>query len=418
MSGLVAAWLLQREHEVTVFEARDRIGGHTNTVDVEVEGRGFAVDTGFIVHNRRTYPNLIRIFDELGVRTRPTTMSFSVREEATGIEYSSLSILARRKNALSPRMLRMMRDIVRFNTETRSVLAGTDDRITLGELLEAQRYSKPFIDLYIVPMGAAIWSTDARNMMFFPARSFIQFLENHGLTNFVDRPAWRVIEGGSREYVKRLIRPFVHRIRLESPVESITRRERDVELKARGRAPECFDRVVIATHSDQALRMLSDPSVAESEILSAMRYQENEAVLHTDVSLLPQRRRAWASWNYHVPATPRGRVTVTYDMNQLQGFREAPETFCVSLNAQDRIDPAKILYRTTYHHPLYSADSMVAQRRVDEISGVRNTYYCGAYWGYGFHEDGVVSALAVANKLGIGFRTASPDLRTEPEVAA
>lgn len=405
ISGMVAAWLLQREHEVTVFEARDRLGGHTNTVDVEIEGRRFRVDTGFIVHNPRTYPNLIRIFDELGVTTAPTNMSFSVREEATGIEYSSQSLLARRRNVITPRVLCMARDILRFNREATQVLEEADDRITLRDLLRGRGYSQAFLDLYIVPMAAAIWSTDPTRVLSFPAQTFVRFLVNHGLTSLVDRPIWRVVEGGSREYVKKLTRSYADRIRLASPIERIARNERGVELGVRGRASEHFDRVVIAGHSDQALRMLVDPSDAEREILSAMPYQANDAVLHTDASLLPLRKRAWASWNYQVPAQSEDRVIVTYDMNALQGLKDAPVTFCVSLNAGDRIDPSKVLYRTRYDHPLYTPESVGAQRRIDEISGHRHTFYCGAYWRYGFHEDGVVSALAVAQKLGIGLDT-------------
>ena len=401
ISGMVAAWLLQREHEVTVFEARDRLGGHTNTVDVDLGGRRFAVDTGFIVHNPRTYPNLIRIFDDLRVTTLPTQMSFSVREEATGLEYSSQALLARRRNATSVRVLRMVRDILRFNREAPRLLEEAGDRTTLGDLLRDRAYSQAFIDLYIVPMGAAIWSTDPKRMLSFPAATFVRFLMNHGLTSLVDRPTWRVVEGGSREYVKKLTAPYSDRIRLASPVDRIARHDQGVELKVHGRKPERFDRVVIATHSDQALRMLADPSDAERQILGAMRYQANDALLHTDASLLPRRRRAWSSWNYHVPAHPEEQVVVTYDMNALQGLDDAPATFCVSLNAAERVDPSKVLYRTTYYHPLYTPDSVAAQRRVDEISGPRHTYYCGAYWRYGFHEDGVVSALAVADKLGI-----------------
>lgn len=407
ISGMVAAWLLQREHDVTVFEARDRLGGHTNTVDVEVEGRQFAVDTGFIVHNPRTYPNLIRIFEELGVATEPTTMSFSVREQASGLEYSSQALLARRRNIASWRIGRMVRDILRFNREAAQILARVDDTVTLGTLLQERRYSRSFIELYVLPMGASIWSTDPERMLDFPAKMFVQFLMNHGLTSLVDRPTWRIVRGGSREYVKRLTRPYADRIRLCSPVERIRRHERGVEVSSPDRDWEHFDRVVIATHSDQALRMLADPSDAEREILSAIRYQRNEAVLHTDTSLLPSRRRAWASWNYQIPTERDQRIAVTYDMNALQHFDDAPVNLCVSLNAGERVDSSKVLYRTAYHHPLYTTEAVEAQRRLDEISGPRHTFYCGAYWRYGFHEDGVVSALAVANKLGVGLDAAS-----------
>ena len=407
VSGLVAAWLLQREHEVTVFEARDRIGGHTNTVDVDVHGRRFAIDTGFIVHNDRTYPTLQRIFAKLGVRTKPTSMSFSVREDATGLEYSSQALLARRRNALNPRVLRMTRDILRFNRDAERILEDGDQVTPLGELLRARGYSKPFVDLYIVPMGASIWSTDPERMMAFPAHTFVRFLVNHGLTSLVDRPTWFVVEGGSRDYVQRIITPFADRIRISSPVERIARNEHGVEVTVRGRPPERFDKVVVATHSDQALRMLADPSDAEHDVLGAIRYQKNDAVLHTDASLLPRTRRAWGSWNYLVPSRPEDKLIVTYDMNTLQRMDEAPATFCVSLNAGDRIDPSKVLYRTTYAHPLYTSESVAARARIDEVSGPRNTYYCGAYWRHGFHEDGAVSALTVAKKLGVELDTAS-----------
>lgn len=405
VSGLVAAWLLQRKHEVSVFEARDRIGGHTNTVDVELEGDRFAIDTGFIVHNDRTYPTLQRIFAEIGVRTKPTSMSFSVREDRTGLEYSSRSLLARRRNALDPRVLRMTRDILRFNREAERLLDDDDKTTTLGTLLRTHDYSRAFVELYIVPMGASIWSTDPERMMGFPAHTFLRFLVNHGLTRILDRPQWYVIEGGSHEYVKRIIEPFAERIRVGSPVERIVRDRFGVEVTVRGQTPERFDGVVIACHSDQALRMLADPSDAESEILGSMQYQTNEAVLHTDSSLLPRTRRAWASWNYLVPRGPGSRIVVTYDMNALQGIEHAPATFCVSLNAGARIDSSKVLYRTSYAHPLFTTESVSAQARIEEISGVRNTFYCGAYWRYGFHEDGAVSALAVAKKLGVTLDT-------------
>jgi predicted NAD/FAD-binding protein len=405
VSGLVSAWLLQREHEVTVFEARDRIGGHTNTVDVTVGATRYAIDTGFIVHNDRTYPNLQRIFRELGVETKPTDMSFSVREDVSGIEYSSQSILAQRRNILNKRVMGMTRDILRFNRDAERLLKQGDRSTTLGDLLEAKGYSRPFIDLYIVPMGASIWSTDPDRMMGFPAHTFIRFLINHGLTSLVNRPQWYVVRGGSRDYVDRMTAAFADRIRLSSPVERIRRDEHGVEITASGERPERFDRVVIASHSDQALRMLDDPSDAEREVLGAMLYQDNDAVLHTDASLLPKTRRAWASWNYLIPKRAEDKVVVTYDMNALQGIEGCPKTFCVSLNAGDRIDPDRVLYRTTYAHPLYTAASVAAQARIDEVSGPRNTFYCGAYWRYGFHEDGVVSALAVAEKLGIALDT-------------
>ncbi|MEM7434910.1 MAG: FAD-dependent oxidoreductase [Myxococcota bacterium] len=403
ISGMVAAWMLERDHEVTVYEASSWVGGHTNTVDIQVDGRRYAIDTGFIVHNTRTYPNLVRIFDHLGVSTRATDMSFSVKEQATGLEYASRAILARRRNALNPRVLRMVRDILRFNREAEGIVEAGDEATTLGDLLEDGRYSKAFTDLYIVPMGAAIWSTDARRMLSFPAHAFVRFLINHGLTSLTDRPRWRVVEGGSREYVRRLTASFADRIRLETPVETVTRSARGVTVCPLDGPPEHYDRVVIATHSDQALKMLTDASDAEREILGAIRYQENRAVLHTDTTLLPRERRAWASWNYEIPKQRSDRVVVTYDMNSLQGIEDTKTNFCVTLNAEGRIDPTRVLYETTYHHPLYDPAALAAQKRVREISGARNTYYCGAYWRHGFHEDGVVSALAVAHQFGISL---------------
>jgi predicted NAD/FAD-binding protein len=405
VSGLVAAWLLQRKHDITVFEARDRVGGHTNTVDVEVAGQRHAIDTGFIVHNDRTYPTLQRIFAELGVETKPTSMSFSVREDATGLEYSSQALLAQRRSVLRPRVLRMTRDIIRFNRDAERVLSEGDLETTLGDLLRRRGYSDAFVDLYIVPMGASIWSTDPDRMMGFPAHTFVRFLVNHGLTSLVDRPTWYVVEGGSRDYVSRILESFSEPVRTSSPVERIRREEDGVEVTVRGRSPERFDKVVIASHSDQALRMLDDASDAEQEVLGAMQYQENHAVLHTDESLLPRTKRAWASWNYLVPSAPEDKVVVTYDMNGLQGIGDAPATFCVSLNAGDRIDSSKVLYETTYAHPLYTPESVAAQSRIAEVSGPRHTYYCGAYWRYGFHEDGAVSALAVARQLGVTLDT-------------
>jgi len=399
---MVAAWLLHEDHDITVFEAADHVGGHTHTVDVEVSGRRFAIDTGFIVYNPTTYPNLVRIFDRLGVASKATDMSFSVREEATGVEYSSQAVLARRRNALNPRVLRMVADILRFNRLAERRIGELDETVTLGELLRAERFSHAFVDLYVVPMGAAIWSTDPERLLDFPAQTFLRFLRNHGLTSLVDRPQWRVVEGGSRRYVEALTRGFAERIRLRSPVDRVRRLETGVAVTVRGGPAERFDRVVIATHSDQALAMLEDPSPQERDILGAIEYQPNDAVLHTDVSLLPKRKKAWASWNYHVPASGSERVVVTYDMNALQGITDAPARFCVSLNASDRIDADRVLYRTTYQHPLYTHETVAAQQRIDEISGPRNTCYCGAYWRYGFHEDGVVSALAAARKLGVG----------------
>ena len=408
ISGLSAAWALHRDHALTLFEAGDYIGGHTHTVDVEVQGRPYAVDTGFIVFNDWTYPQFIELLDQLQVASRPTQMSFSVRCERSGLEYNGETLntlFAQRRNLFRPAFHRMIRDILRFNREAPALLEQEQDP-SLDAYLRAGRYSREFIDHYILPMAAAIWSAEPVLMGQMPARFFVRFFKNHGLLSVRDRPQWRVISGGSRSYVEVLVAPFREHIRLNCPVEWLRRTPGQIEIKPVGGAVEYFDQVIIATHSDQALRLLADPSAQEREILGALPYQENDVVLHTDTRLLPQRRLAWAAWNYHLPAQPRDRVAVTYNMNILQGL-EAPETFCVTLNRGDAIDPARILYRTTYHHPVFTTAGVQAQARRAEVSGVNRTWYCGAYWRNGFHEDGVDSGLAVARDLSAGWRVAA-----------
>ncbi len=400
ISGLTAAWHLHREHRLTIFEANDYIGGHTNTVETEFWGKTYAVDTGFIVYNNWTYPNFIQLLDRLGVASQPTVMSFSVRCERTGLEYNGQdlnTLFAQRFNLFRPSFHRMLRDILRFNREAPALLEG-DGEISLNDYLREQRYSREFIEQYIIPMAAAIWSAEPGLMGEMPARFFVQFFKNHGLLSVNQRPQWRVIQGGSRNYVGPLIAPFRDRIRLNCPVEWVRRQPNHVQVKTRHGPVERFDEVVIATHSDQALRLLADLTPREREILGAIPYQENEAVLHTDTRLLPRRKLAWAAWNYHLAAQPQTRVAVTYNMNILQNL-DAPVTFCVTLNRSEAIDPARILYRAIYHHPVFTDAGVRAQARRDEISGVNRTWYCGAYWSYGFHEDGVNSGLAVARGL-------------------
>ena len=400
ISGLTAAWQLHREHDLMVFEANDYIGGHTHTVDVEVGGRSHAVDTGFIVFNDWTYPNFIDLLEQLGVASQPTLMSFSVRCERTGLEYNGENLntlFAQRRNLFRPSFHRMIRDILRFNREALALLDDHRD-LSLEAWLREGNYSREFSEHYILPMAAAIWSAEPGLMGAMPAQFFVRFFKNHGLLSVNDRPQWRVIRGGSRAYVEPLIAPFRDRIRLNCPVEWVRRHPTHVQVKPWGGPVERFDEVIIATHSDQALRLLADPTPRERQILGAIPYQENEVVLHTDTRLLPRRQRAWAAWNYHLPAQPRDRVAVTYNMNILQSL-DAPETFCVTLNRSDVIDPARILYRTTYHHPVFTEAGVRAQACRDEISGVNRTWYCGAYWSYGFHEDGVNSGLAVARGL-------------------
>jgi predicted NAD/FAD-binding protein len=394
IAGNVAARSLDREHDVTVFEAGDHVGGHTHTHDVTLDGRTWQVDTGFIVFNDRTYPNFIALLDELGVASQESSMSFSVRDEATGLEYNGTSVntlFAQRRNLLRPSFLGMVRDILRFNREAPRLLETPGGELPLGELIARGRYGRSFVEHYVVPMGAAIWSTDPASMMAFPARFFVRFLHNHGMLTVNDRPTWRTIRGGSARYVERLTAPFRDRIHLRTPVEQVRRIPGGVMVTPRGHEAVRFDAVFLACHSDQALALLADPTRPEREVLGAIPYQANEAVLHTDARLMPRRRLAWAAWNYHV-RPGGGPVALTYNMNILQRL-DAPVPFLVTLNHGDAIDPRRIIRRINYHHPLYTPASVDAQARHREIDGARATYFCGAWLRNGFHEDGVVSAL-------------------------
>ena len=394
IAGNVVAHRLHRQHEVTVFEAGAHIGGHTHTHAIESHGKQLQIDTGFIVFNDWTYPNFIALLAELGVESQASAMSFSVRNEASGLEYNGTTLntlFAQRRNLLRPSFYRMLRDIVRFNREATALLESAAET-SLGDYLAAHGYSREFIGDYLVPMGAAIWSTDPARMLGFPARFFVRFFHNHGMLSMNARPQWRAIRGGSARYVEKLTAPFRERIRLNTPVETVRRMPDRVLVKARGAAVERFDQIFFACHSDQALRLLADATLLEREVLGAIPYQENEVVLHTDTTLLPRARRAWAAWNYHVTSGQAGRVALTYNMNILQSL-DARETFCVTLNHSERIAPAKIVKRLVYHHPLYTPAGVAAQQRQHEVNGARRTYFCGAYWRFGFHEDGVVSAL-------------------------
>ncbi len=405
VSGLVSAYLLSEDHEVVVFEAEGYIGGHTHTIDVDAEGTTFPVDTGFIVFNEKTYPNFVTLMKRLGVAWKPSNMSFSVRCGRTGLEYSPTSLnslFAQRRNLFRPAFHRMMLDIFRFRKESLELIESEDHETTLGQYLEDRKYSRWFRDYFIIPMGSAVWSADPARFHDFQARSFAAFFHNHGFLNIRDKPPWLVIQGGSREYVKKLVQPFRDGIRLESPVESVSRHDTHVEVKARGQEPERFDQCVIAAHSDQALAMLADPSDAEREVLGALPYQRNRTVLHTDASMLPSRRTCWASWNSFLPKEPHQAVTLTYNMNILQGL-EAPVDFCVTLNREQEIDSSRVIRDLVYHHPVYTPQGFAAQKRFEEISGPNRTHFCGAYWGYGFHEDGVRSALAACKPFGKGL---------------
>ena len=403
VSGLVAAHLLAREHEIIVFEAGAHAGGHTNTVRVDTAEETHQIDTGFIVFNDRNYPNFERLLRRLHVACQPSEMSFSVADEHGAFEYNGASpngVFATRAMLREVWFHRMLTEIPRFQRAARALLASGEDGPSLAGWLEAQRFSRPFIERVVVPQAAAVWSADPRQMSSFPARFLAEFFDNHGMLSLLGRPRWRVVRGGSARYVEALTRPFADRIRLGAPVTEIRRGDDHVELRSRGQEAERFDQVVIASHSDQALAMLADASAREHEILGAIPYQRNEAVLHTDVRLLPRRRRAWASWNYHLLDEPQPRATVTYHMNRLQTLSSRHE-FLVTLNRSEAIDPARVIQTFDYAHPVFTTAGVAAQRRIEEISGQNRTHYCGAYWGFGFHEDGVRSALRVAEGLGI-----------------
>jgi predicted NAD/FAD-binding protein len=400
ISGLVAAHHLQRHHNVTVYEAAARVGGHTHTVAVSDPAGEQAVDTGFIVFNDRNYPNFEALLGELGVASKPSHMSFSVSDGRGRFEFSGTpwGLFARPAHLLSPTFIRMLRDWRRFNRLAPGLVGMNGTAPSLGAWLEREGFSGHFIDRLIVPQASAVWSADPDQMWSFPASFMAEFFDNHGMYSLRDRPRWRTVLGGSHAYVDAITAPWRDRIRTAAPVRRIERLPDEVRVEADGCETESFDRVVIAAHSDQALRMLSDPSGAEREVLGAIPYQANDAVLHTDAALMPRRRAAWSSWNFHLTEAPPARTTVTYWMNHLQRLK-AKRQYFLTLNRDDAIDPEKVLRRFSYDHPVYTAEGVAAQARRAEVSGVRRTHYCGAYWGWGFHEDGVVSGLKVCEEI-------------------
>jgi predicted NAD/FAD-binding protein len=401
ISGLTCAYLLNNKHDIHVFEANDYIGGHTHTVDVETKSGKHAIDTGFIVFNNWTYPNFIKLMTRIGVESQETSMSFSVKSEISGLEYNGTSLnslFAQRSNLIRPSFYRMIKDILRFNKESLEVLKDTTDSdLSLGEYLNRNNYSNEFINHYIIPMGGAIWSSSVEQMKTFPIKFFVQFFKNHGMLSVDDRPVWRVIKKGSRSYIDPLTKNFRQKIRLNSPVISVERINGKVKLQSKKDSAittEDFDHVIFACHSDQTMKILKDATEKEKSIYKGFQYQPNSVILHTDESLLPKRKLSWAAWNYLIPKEKNHHVAVTYDMNILQGL-DAPETFCVSLNLDNKIDPNKILRKFIYDHPVYSLETVKSQNQWNEISGHNSTHFCGAYWAYGFHEDGVKSALKV-----------------------
>lgn len=407
ISGLTSALLLQDQHNVSLFEQNDYYGGHTHTIDVEHDGKTYPVNTGFIVFNDWTYPNFIKLMSYLDVESEASSMSFSVRCDKTGLEYNGAdfnSLFCQRRNIVNPGFWLMIKDILRFNKEaTGQHLDGTLSQTqTLGEYLEANGYGHKLKQYYIVPMGAAIWSCPESAMLNFPVSFFVRFFHNHGLLSVNDRPQWRVIQGGSRSYVSKLLEKLTGPKFLERKIIKIRRQSGKILLRDSQGIVEEFDKVVLACHSDQALQLLEQPSPDEQQVLSALPYQDNSVVLHTDTSLLPRRKLGWAAWNYRITNQPDNLVALTYNMNILQNF-SSDKTFCVSLNQDQQIDPKKIIERYTYAHPCFSHEGIDAQAKHSLINGVNNTYYCGAYWSNGFHEDGVNSAIAVAKALNINF---------------
>lgn len=412
ISSLVVARKLHADHDVTVFEANDYIGGHTNTVDVENDEGHFAIDTGFIVFNDRTYPNFIRLMDELNVESQPTIMSFSVKCERTGLEYRGADpqgLFAQKRNLLNPRFYQLLYDLLRFNRLGNKLLNDSDDAApeTVGRFLKRHHFSQPFIQQYFLPMGAAIWSASMGSFENFPIRFICEFYKNHGLLGITDRPQWRVIKGGSRSYIGPLTEPFAEDIRLNQKVVSVRRisdpansfNDPKIEVVTESGETLIFDHVVFGCHSDQALAILGDDSTPdEKEILGAFPYQKNIAKLHTQHDVLPACRNAWASWNYYNSIRPSEAATVTYNMNILQSIT-SDTIFCVTLNDDDRIKDENVLRTFTYHHPTFNLQRRAMQKRHAELLNRNATSFCGAYWGNGFHEDGVVSGLAVADAL-------------------
>lgn len=407
ISGLTSAYLLSREHNVTVFEKNNYIGGHTATKDIEVDGKCYAIDTGFIVYNERTYPNFIKLLNQLGITEQKTEMSFSVMNPSANLEYNGSTIntlFAQRSNLFKPSFWRLILEILRFNKLCKGLYErdDIDVELTLGDFLKQHKFNQAFSQNYILPMGAAIWSSSLVEMTQFQLKFFVRFFYNHGLLDIQNRPQWFVIPGGSKQYIYPLIQSFENNIELNSQIKSVSRTDSGVTLLFKDGHSKQFDEVVFACHSDQALHLLSDSNAQEQEILSSMPYRDNQVVLHTDTNLLPKRRLAWASWNYHLDSNQNRPACVTYNMNILQGL-ESDTTFCVTLNNTDRIDTNKILQTFNYSHPIFNQNSLAAQQRRLEICGKNNTHFAGAYWHNGFHEDGVRSAVEVAQRFGISL---------------
>jgi predicted NAD/FAD-binding protein len=407
ISGLTSAYLLSKEHKVTVYEKADYVGGHTATIDFELDGQQHAIDTGFIVFNEKTYPNFLALLAQLNIKPQPTEMSFSVQNMATGLEYNGhtfSTLFAQKRNLLNLKFWGLLKQILRFNKRCKTLYAQDTMSVdqTLGQFLDEEGYSEYFCQHYILPMGAAIWSTSLDEMRDFELRFFVRFFHHHGLLNVADRPQWYVIPGGSKQYIGPLTKDFADNIKLNSTIKQVSRHEKGAVVHFADGSQEEFDEVVFACHSDQALALLADPSDDEQKVLGSIPYKNNQVVLHTDTNMLPVKTRAWASWNYRLDSQLNKPATVTYDMNILQGLN-CDTTFCVTLNQTEQINPDKIIREFTYAHPVFNKQSMAAQLSRDLICGVNHTHFVGAYWYNGFHEDGVRSATDVGKRFGINL---------------
>ena len=404
IAGLGSAWMLSRQHEVVLFEKNKNLGGHTDTHEIDLGGRRHAVDTGFIVSNPEHYPLLTRLFAELGVATQPTTMSFSAHDAGTGLEYNAGSLgglFCQKRNLISPRFWRMLADLRRFYRESPSLLSASEPGPTIGEYLQQNRYSDAFREDHLVPMASALWSSPSRRILDFPAIELVRFMANHHMLQISGRPHWRVVTGGSQRYIDALRKGWSVDERLACPVSGVRRNGNQISVRSAA-GSESFDQVVLACHADDALTMLDDASDAERAILGDLGYQDNDTVLHTDTSVLPENRKAWAAWNAYIPANRDAPCSVSYWMNALQSI-ESSEPLIVSLNRTAHIDPSKILRRMNYRHPVQTRASANARQRKAEIQGQRSTWFAGAYWGFGFHEDGLRSAHEIASALGVAW---------------
>ncbi len=405
ISGLTCGYILSKKHEVHLFEADSRLGGHTHTHNISVPSGNYIIDTGFIVCNNKNYPNFFKLLDQIGIELQPSFMSFSVKDEKSKLEYNGTtlnSLFCQRRNLFNFKFYRMIKDIIRFNKEATDFFLKTkedlNENATLEEYLRNNSYSEEFIEYYIMPMGAAIWSASREEMKQFPLKFFVRFFHHHGMLTIDNRPQWYVLKGGSSSYIPKLSNNFKHNIHLNSAVTSVRRINNQVEVRVNDQS-YLFDEVIFATHADQTRKILQDQNQIEKEILDGFDYRPNDILLHIDTSVLPKNKLGHASWNYFIPKKTLNRVAVTYHMNILQGIK-SPETFLVSLNMDEFIDPKKIIKKLSYSHPVYNLNSMKSQRRWQEISGKNNVHFCGAYWGNGFHEDGVKSALNVVKCFG------------------